>query len=254
VAHLDGHKKLPLTYPLVRKSSKSTQAHICSRQARELVALRAEIAALRAAALKPAPAPDAGKIASREEAKVKLAAEIAAAKLIHAELAALEKAEAPERARLQAAWETELRETRRIAANVHQRKYRADDPEKSRATVRRRPITKTRICQLRKLLSASADAKKPEKAFCAVVHLTTTLKPRSPSTKTPRAPYSFIVLPVARKRTWSRPSRIWTFGVRARQSAARRAHRRPKRALALSRYRPARRRLLPDIQATARPL
>jgi hypothetical protein len=90
---MEGREKLPLAYPPIRKSG-------LSRQEREPIALRAEIAALRAAASKPAPAPSAGKIASREEAKAKLVAEIAAAKTKHAELDALEEAGKPERDRL----------------------------------------------------------------------------------------------------------------------------------------------------------
>jgi hypothetical protein len=129
------HEKLPLAYPPIRKASKSGLAWICSKQARELTALRAEVVALRAAASKPVQAPAAGKIAAREEAKVKLAAEIAAAKQSHAELAAREEAEAPERARLQVAWEKELRETRRAKRNVWQRQYRADNPDKCHESV-----------------------------------------------------------------------------------------------------------------------
>jgi hypothetical protein len=131
------HETFPLAYPPIRKSSKSTPAHICSRQARELVELRAEVATLRAAASKSAPAPAAGKLAAREEAKTKLAAEIAAAKLIHAELDALERAEAPERARLQAAWDKELRETRRERKNTGGRLYRANHIEQRREAARR---------------------------------------------------------------------------------------------------------------------
>jgi hypothetical protein len=125
--------KLPLAYPPIRKSSKSG----LSRQARELTALRAEVAALRAAALKPAPAPCAAKIASREEAKAKLAAEIAAAKRSHAELAAREEAGKPERDRLQAEWEKEQREMRREKKNAGGRLYRANNIEQRREAARR---------------------------------------------------------------------------------------------------------------------
>jgi hypothetical protein len=92
---------------------------------------------LRAAALKPAPAPSTEKTASREEAKAKLAAEIAAAKLIHDELAARERAGKPERDRLQAACEKELRETRRAKRNAWERQYRANNPEQCHEAVRR---------------------------------------------------------------------------------------------------------------------
>jgi hypothetical protein len=134
---MEGREKLPLAYAPIRKSSKLGLTQICSKQARELVALRVEVIALRAAASKPAPSPAAGKIASREEAKTKFGAEIAAAKLIHAELAALERAEAPERARLQAEWEKEQCEERRERKNTGGRLYRANHIEQRREGARR---------------------------------------------------------------------------------------------------------------------
>jgi hypothetical protein len=75
-------KSLPLTYAQIRKGSKSTLAAICSGQERELIALRSEIAALRAQAGKNDPVQKVGqgKAAEREAAKAKLFIEIEAAK------------------------------------------------------------------------------------------------------------------------------------------------------------------------------
>ena len=131
------HEKLPLAYPPIRKSSKLGLASICFRQARELAVLRPEVASLRSAVWQPSPPPSTEKIAAREEAKAKLVAEIAAAKLIDAEFVANEEARKPERDRLQNEWETDLREKRRVAQNARQKQYRIKNLEKTRECVRR---------------------------------------------------------------------------------------------------------------------
>jgi hypothetical protein len=158
-------RALPLAYPPIRKSSKS-MARICSRQERELIALRGKVAALQAAlaALRTATVPiPTGKAAERaaakeklfaeiDAAKVKLFAEIDAAKVRHAEFLAREAVYKPDLDRKQAEWEAEQKQERRARHNACARKYyaahreqrteydrqwRADNPGKNAAASRR---------------------------------------------------------------------------------------------------------------------
>jgi hypothetical protein len=119
------------------RRSKSTSAPIrnCCRQARELIALRSEVATLRAAiaALRPSAAPIATeKAAERAAAKEKLFAEIDAAKAKHVEFVAREAIDKPEQDRKQAEYEAQIRGERLAHSREVKRKWYAANPERVR--------------------------------------------------------------------------------------------------------------------------
>lgn len=115
--------KLPLSYPPIRKASKIGLAQICSRQERELIALRS---------LRTKGSTTQSPIVVDLTAKEKFAAEVAAAKAKHAEFIAKEAAEVQERDRKQAEWDVQFRAQQLKGRRESARRKWAESPEKHR--------------------------------------------------------------------------------------------------------------------------
>jgi hypothetical protein len=128
---------MPLSYPPIRRPSKIGLARICSRQERELIALRSKVGAL-LAAVAPVPIPTPTPAIEAAEA---FRAEVAAAKAKHAEFLAKEAIEAPERDRQLAAWRAEqkaIARDKRVSPEgramqaARTRKWRQANPERAK--------------------------------------------------------------------------------------------------------------------------